>query len=178
MTKLLIGVVVAAFVVIVTFLSIDPNIQASSTQIANPGDTQHVYSITIEGEVEKPGTYSLQDSATMDDLINSAGGITSNGDQRCYFGSTLVNKGMTYYIAPIFDDQDVCATEQINKVNINADNVNTLMTISGFTSSIANSIVSHRESNGDFVTLESLQDVYGIGPATYKKIRNFVILHE
>ena len=61
--------------------------------------------------------------------------------------------------------------------NINEDNADQLMAISGITSSIANSIVSYRTSNGAFKTIEQLTDVYGIGNATYRKIRNYVILH-
>ena len=51
-------------------------------------------------------------------------------------------------------------------------------TINGFTSTISNAIVTHREENGQFETIEALEDVYGIGPATYKKVRDYVILHE
>ena len=52
------------------------------------------------------------------------------------------------------------------------------MSVSGVTTSIASSIVSYRTENGMFNTIEQLMDVYGIGNATYHKIRNYVILHE
>ena len=51
------------------------------------------------------------------------------------------------------------------------------MTVNGITTSIASSIVSYRTENGIFDTLEELMDVYGIGNATYHKIRGYVILH-
>ena len=63
-------------------------------------------------------------------------------------------------------------------MNINSDSSETLATINGITSTIANSIVTYREENGLFSTIEELQEVYGIGPATYKKVRGYVILHE
>ena len=50
--------------------------------------------------------------------------------------------------------------------------------LGGYTSSIASSIVSYRTGTGPFKTVEQLLEVYGIGNATYRKIRNFVTLHE
>ncbi len=179
MVKLLIGVVIAAFVVIVGFLVIDPNIQsATNPNVVLTTDSNSKYSITIEGEVEKPGTYVLQDGTTMDQLISAAGGLTSNADQRCFFSTTILEQGNTYYVAPLYDESDICNTLEISKVNINTDNADTLMTINGFTSSISNAIVSYRSENGQFETIEELEEVYGIGPATYQKVRNYVILHE
>ena len=63
------------------------------------------------------------------------------------------------------------------KVNINTDDATTLTQVSGITTSIANSIVTYRTEIGLFSSLEHLMEVYGIGNATYHKIRNYVILH-
>ncbi len=65
----------------------------------------------------------------------------------------------------------------MDKVNVNSDDATTLATVSGITTTIANSIVSYRSENGEFSTLEQLLEVYGIGNATYRKIRGYVILH-
>lgn len=179
MIKFLIGVVIAAFIVIIGFLVIDPNLNQASNPNLNPiTNSENLNAITIEGEVEKPGTYVLEDGVTMSDLILAAGGLTTNADERCYFPTTVLEEGMTYYIAPLYDESDICNTLEITKVNINSDNADQLMTINGFTSTISNAIVTHREENGQFETIEALEDVYGIGPATYKKVRDYVILHE
>ena len=178
MFKILIGVLIAAFVVIVGFMVIDPNIKAGTQDYTTLVTSQNTLSYTIEGEVSKAGTYTLSDVATMQDLIDAAGGLTSNADSRCFFSDTVISKSVTYYIAPLYNESDICNTSEIDKVNVNVDDSEKLMTINGVTSSIASSIVSHRTSNGEFKTIESLMDVYGIGNATYKKIRNYVILHE
>ena len=52
------------------------------------------------------------------------------------------------------------------------------MTINGISASVASSIVSYRQNDGFFETLEELLNVYGIGNATYRKVRDYVILHE
>lgn len=177
MIKLLIGVVAAAFVVIIGFLVIDPNVNKGNVATSSTSSVDTT-SITIEGEVNKPGTYTLESGSTMSDLINVAGGITSIADERCFFLDSYVTSGNSYYIAPLYDVNDVCNTTELVKVNINTDSSDTLMNVGGISASVASSIVSHRSDNGQFLTLENLLDVYGIGNATYKKIRNYVILHE
>ena len=178
MIKILIGVVIAAFIVIIGFLIIDPDLNqvknnSSITEVISTNGNKY----TVEGEVNKAGTYVLSDSCTMNDLIEAAGGLKSNADERAYFGETVLKSGSSYYIASKYDDTDVCSKSEITKVNINEDDASTLMTVNGITTSIASSIVSFRTENGIFDTLEELMEVYGIGNATYHKIRGYVILH-
>ena len=176
MFKILIGVVVAAFVVIIGFLVIDPDLRNNNTnsinQIVDDGSRY-----TIEGEVNKPGTYVLTDSVTMADLIEAAGGTKSTADELGYFDFAALKGGTTYYIPGKYDETDICSKTEIAKVNINEDDAQTLMSVNGITTSIASSIVSYRTENGVFDTIEELMEVYGIGNATYHKIRNYVILH-
>ena len=179
MFKVLIGVVIAAFVVIVGFLIIDPDLNSNSTNTITDvtSDNQSGNKYKIEGEVNKAGTYVLADSVSMQDLINAAAGVNSNADALAYFPEATLKSGTTYYIAGKYDDTDVCSKNEISKVNVNEDDATTLMTVNGITTSIASSIVSYRTENGIFDTLEELMEVYGIGNATYHKIRNYVVLH-
>ena len=180
MAKILIGVVIVAFIVIIGFMIIDPDLNtvsssntASITEVSTPKGSKY----TIEGEVYKAGTYVLSDVVTMDDLLEAAGGTTPDADDLAYFPSAPLKAGTTYYIASKFDENDICSKSEITKVNINEDDAATLMTVTGITTSIASSIVSYRTENGIFNTIEDLTNVYGIGNATYHKIRNYVILH-
>ena len=178
MVKILIGVVVAAFIVIIGFLVIDPDLNQvnNNNAISEVIDTSGS-KYTIEGEVNKAGTYVLSDSVTMADLIAAAGGVTTNADDLAFFDAATLKSGTTYYIAGKYDETDICAKTELTKVNINEDDASTLMSINGITTSIASSIVSYRAENGIYNTIEQLMDVYGIGNATYRKIRNYVILH-
>ena len=147
MIKLIIGAVIAVFIVIGGFMLLDPVINPSTV-----GDTTEVaetYAYTIEGEVNKVGTYTLSDAVSMADLIEAAGGVSSNADDRAYFESANLVAGQTYYIASKYDNSDVCGASQIEKVNINSDNAETLMSVNGITSSIASSIVSYRSEKGE-----------------------------
>ena len=179
MVKVLIGVVVAAFIVVIGFLLIDPDLNqvTDNNAVTEVVDTKNGNKYTIEGEVNKAGTYVLSDSATMADLIAAAGGVNSNADELAYFENATLKSGSTYYIAGKYDATDICSKSEVTKVNINEDDATTLMSVNGITTSIASSIVSYRTENGIFNTIEQVMEVYGIGNATYHKIRNYVILH-
>ena len=181
MAKVLIGVVIVAFIAIIGFLLIDPDLNPPGNQVNSNNitevSTQKGSKYTIEGEVYKAGTYVLSDGITMHDLLEAAGGTTANADDLAYYESAPLKAGTTYYIASKFDENDICSKSEINKVNINEDDAQTLMTVNGITTSIASSIVSYRNENGSFNTIEDLLGVYGIGNATYHKVRNYVILH-
>lgn len=176
MIKIIIGVVIAAIMVIGSFLVLDPSIGITNTG-GQVTETVHTFTITVEGSVYKPGSYTLKDGSVMNDLLNAAGGITSSADSRAYYEEAILTQSTTYYIASRFDANDLCNNAELTKVNVNSDDAETLSTINGISPTIANSIVTYRNEHGLFSTLEELQEVYGIGSATYKKIRNYVILH-
>lgn len=183
MFKIIIAVIIGAFVVIGGFLILDPNInltnQNNTQQIVEDADDTNKITVTVEGEVAKTGSYTFESDSnpTFEELIDKAGGLTTNADERGFYYESELANGMVYYIPSLYDASDVCSKSAINKVNINEDSAEQLMSVSGITSSIASSIVSYRTSNGSFTTIEQLTDVYGIGNATYRKIRNYVILH-
>ncbi len=181
MYKVIIGVLIATAVVIIGFLVIDQKFNNKNATANNTTDSSGKVSgnnYTIEGEINKAGTYSLpDDTATMAELIQASGGVSNNADPLAYFEDATLKAGSTYYIPSKYDNNDVCNSSAITKVNINSDSAETLTSINGITSSIASSIVSYRTSNGVFKTIEQLMEVYGIGNATYRKVRNYVILH-
>ena len=160
MYKVIIGVVIAAAVLIIGFMMIDPKVNnnqtTNTTQTTNSGNAY-----TIEGEVNKPGTYVLSDGITMADLIQAGGGLTNNADDLAFFEQASLKAGNTYYIASKYDATDICNSDPIAKVNINSDTADTLTNVNGITTSIASSIVSYRTSNGVFQTIDQLMEVYG-----------------
>ena len=179
MFKILIGVVIVTIIVIGTFLILDPNVGLvnNNAQVTEVSES-HTFSVQIEGEVYKPGTYTMDEGKTLGDLVFEAGGLTSSADERAFYETVSLVAGSSYFISSLYDSSDACNMNAVNKVNINSDDADTLASVNGITSTIANSIITYRSENGLFQTLEQLQEVYGIGPATYKKVRGYVILHE
>jgi competence protein ComEA len=59
-------------------------------------------------------------------------------------------------------------------VNINTASATELETLSGIGEVLAGAIVDYRTENGPFASVDDLEDVSGIGPATLEEIRDQV----
>ena len=180
MVKIFAAVLVTAVIMIVVFQFIDPNVTsqavggaASTTLVASSANS---ISVSISGEVTRPGTYILEKNTTLGDLISLASGATSNADDAAYDTSYLLEDSMSFYIAPKYNNSDVCSMDPIVKVNINADDESTLQSVASIGSTIAKSIVSYRTSKGKFGRIEDIKNVSGIGNATFEKVKNYIRL--
>ena len=177
MGKVFAVVLVVTIAMIVVLQFIDPNVVTSGAQTTTSlVASDSSISVSIEGEITRPGTYMMDPNTTLASLIEVAAGTTSNADERAYDTSYVLADGLSFYIAPKYDNSDVCSLEPINKVNINVDNETTLATVSGISSTIAGKIVSYRNSNGSFRRIEDIKEVSGIGNATFEKIKNYIVL--
>lgn len=173
MYKIIIGVIIAMFVVIFIFTKLDPNL--SSNNVTSSSGTEYL-TVSVEGEVTREGTYLLDQGTTIGDLLEAAGGQTNNADEAAFNVNCSLIDNMTYYIAPLYAEDDVCASEPLIKVGLNAGQKEDFMTISGIGSSIASAILAYRNENGPYEYLEEVMDVSGIGNATFIRIRNYITL--
>ena len=133
--------------------------------------------VTISGEVVRPGTFVLNQGATMFDLITAANGVTSNADSLAFNTDYVLSAKGSYYIAPLYDNSSTCSASPITKANINNADVETLQAVAGFTKTVANAIVSYRVSSR-FEALEDIKNVSGIGSATYIATRDKITLRD
>ena len=183
MIKIFAAVLITCVVVIVVFQFIDPSVESaggdSPTQLVSDSNiSSNAISVTIAGEVTRPGTYVLEINTTLTDLISVANGLTTNADELAFDTSYLLEDASSYYIAPKYDHSDVCSMEPIVKTNINKDDEEGLQLIKGIGSTIAKAIVSYRNANGNFGRIEDLKKVNGIGNATFEKIKDYVRLRD
>lgn len=178
MYKVCIAVLIVTVTMIVIFQCIDPSIETNIDGVTTTlvDSSLDSISVSIEGEVVREGTYLVDVSSTLEDLIEVASGVTTNADELAYDTSYLLEDGMSFYIAPKYDNSDVCSLEPIKKVNINEDDAETLSSVSGIGSATSKAIVSYRENNGAYGRLEDIKNVSGIGNATFEKIKNYLVL--
>lgn len=177
--KIIIGVFVFTIIGLVTMQFIAPNLtpvnNANNTTLSLAKDT---IKVSIEGEVEAEGSYLLEEGSNLDDLIEVANGLTDNADTLCFFTDLLLENNQTYYIAPIYDIDDVCGNTKLIKCNINNCEKDDLKNIDGIGDSIAQNIIQYRAENGSFYSLEEVMDVNGIGNATFSKLKNYIRLKD
>lgn len=173
MIKAIIAVIIGAVVLIVVMSTVDKGISGGGG-----GESSDVTTLTvsIEGQVNKEGTYYIKSDGTLADLIEAAGGVTSNADARAYNLDYVLKNNLNFYIAPLYDTSETCAQIEITKYNINTASSEELQKISGVTSKMATGIVSYRIGGTKFNRIEELVNVDGIGAGTLSKMRNFVTL--
>lgn len=64
----------------------------------------------------------------------------------------------------------------IELININTADLNTLCKLSGVSESTAQKIIDYREENGDFLSIEEIMEVKGIGEKTFLKIKSQITI--
>lgn len=125
--------------------------------------------VSIEGEVKKPGSYQLKPYATIGELIEASGGINENADM------SVLNR------ESVLHDKDVVVipekkAEVSDRISINQADEEELCTLPGIGKGTAEKIISYRNENGCFQTLEQLMEVKGIGQTKFSQIKDRICL--
>jgi competence protein ComEA len=68
------------------------------------------------------------------------------------------------------------AAASVEKININTASVKELQKLDGVGRGVAQRIVDYREANGPFKRGEDLRKVEGIGPATFERNRERIVV--
>ncbi len=88
----------------------------------------------------------------------------------------LLSAGQLAFAADKTTEPLISSVELSDKININSANAEQLSVINGLGNIKAQAIVDYRENNGDFLKIDELINVKGIGQSTLKKITPFVTL--
>lgn len=138
--------------------------------------------VDIKGEVQNPGVYEITEETRIQDLIALAGGLTADADTSSInLASTLVD-GMMLVIPKIAEEpeqnvsQPQAPVTQNNKVSLNNATLEQLMTLPGIGQSKAEKIIAYRNTYGLFKSISEIQNVSGIGSATYEKLKDYLTL--
>jgi competence protein ComEA len=125
--------------------------------------------VTVKGAVEKEGEYEIPLYSSVQDVLDLTG-VSKDADLNA-FNPGSVLKDHDLLIIPSLPEE---AEEQ--KVSINTAGEEQLCTLKGIGPATAQRIISYREENGLFQTLEDLMRVKGIGQATFDKIKDMISL--
>ena len=143
--------------------------------------------VHITGAVNKPGVYTLPPASRVGEAIDMAGGLSSNADSSLINLAQLVEDGeqiwVPYKIQEIVVQDDVeivsvqpTQSQLTNLININTATQTELESLSGIGPEYAKRIIQYRLKNGPFEKIEDIQDVKGIGPVTFEKIRSKITI--
>ncbi len=133
----------------------------------------------------KPGLYTLEADARVNDAVEAAGGLTSRADPKSINLAQKLSDEAVVYVASKDENISVVASttassamsseeKSTSQVNLNTATEADLQTISGIGAKRATDIIAYREANGGFKSVDDLNNVSGIGDKTMESIRPYV----
>lgn len=148
--------------------------------------------VDVKGAVKKPGVYEVKPGMRVVDGIELAGGLTESADRKNINMALQLSDQQVVYI-PIkgeikdFDPKHLMGTagnagnESLASsssagelVNINTADKNALLTLNGIGDKKADQIISYREEQGGFKTIDDLKQVQGIGDKIFAGLKDSI----
>lgn len=159
----------------------DPGPGAAGEVAPTPGPSPAGATIFVHvvGRVKDPGVFEFDPGARVVDALRAAGGPRK--------GAALTSLNLA---APLVDGQQVVVAAKgaepagtapgtagapaTGLVNVNTAGLAELDTLPGVGPVIGQAIIDHRTEHGPFASVDQLEEVSGIGPATLEKLRDLV----
>lgn len=145
--------------------------------------------VDVGGAVLNPSVVYVEEGCRIYEAIEKAGGLTTDADLRSINQAQFLTDGDKIYIPtkeeieggndPSFLGYSSQAQNQngsSNLISINTADALTLQKLSGVGPSTAEKIITYRNENGKFKTLEDLKNVSGIGDKTFEKLKVHITL--
>ncbi len=167
--------------------------------VKKKADIKDKIQVDIKGQINYPGIYKVDSNLRVMDVIKLAGDLTENADTSVINLSKKVTDEMVIIIYSkdevlefkktkeiekqveercIQKDEnslvnDACINSSVSngKVNINTSSIDELKNLTGIGDKKAKDIISYREKNGNFNTIEDIMKVSGIGEANFAQIK-------
>lgn len=134
--------------------------------------------VHVSGAVAVPGVYTLSATARIVDAVDAAGGASPGADlHQLNLAAVLVDGQQIRVPLPgeVVVPDTAAGGQSSGPVDVNrADSVQ-LQTLPGVGPATAEAIISFREENGPFRTIEDLLDVPGIGPSKLAAIADSAV---
>lgn len=152
------------------------------------GGSQAEICVYICGAVCAPGVYELEADSRVFQLVELAGGLTEDADEKSINLAEVVTDGQMIWI-PTLEESSSGQTAsgiysspgsqsgsgsalETGKININTASAEELTALNGIGEMKAEAIVSYREAHGSFKQIDDIMQVDGIGQGTFDKIRD------
>jgi competence protein ComEA len=147
--------------------------------------------VDVDGKVRHPGVVELPSGARIIDAIKAAGGVTHNADTGTLNLAEILIDGQQVVVPSRRQSEPVTSSGPLGSaagtatpapgagtptVSINSATPVELEVLPGIGPVLAAAIVDWRTQNGGFTSIEQLQEVSGIGPATFAELAPFVRL--
>ncbi len=156
-----------------------PAASGFTTPVASPTGAPIIVDVT--GWVHEPGVYEFVEGDRVIDAVDRAGGARNGADLSVLNLAAPLADGAQVVVVKEGavagsggDVPGVAAGPSGGLININTASATEFETLSGIGEVLAAAIVDYRTENGPFASVDDLEDVSGIGPATLEEIRDLV----
>ncbi|WP_022872867.1 helix-hairpin-helix domain-containing protein [Nesterenkonia alba] len=152
---------------------------------ARQGEMDANLMVHVAGAVEDPQVVELEPGARVLDAVEAAGGLTEDAAAEAVNLAAEAEDGTLIWVPtqeeaeagmspPQAADTAADADGDGQKVNINTADAAELETLPGIGPALAERIITHRQTHGEFGSVEELEAVSGIGPAVLENIADLV----
>jgi competence protein ComEA len=141
-----------------------------------------VFFVDIKGEVMRPGVYEVDNNRRVIDLIDMAGGFTDSADQNVVNLAQKMTDEMVIYIPKQGEGTSVIpqnlqgSKQEGGIIDINVAQKEELDSLPGIGPQKAEAIITYREENGRFKSIEELVKVPGIGEKTLDSLKEYITI--
>ena len=143
--------------------------------------------VQVNGAVNNPGVYKIEKEMRVFEVIELAGGVSTNGATEAINMARPVTDEMVIYIPTkeeviqgftdetetVFEDYELDDNKKI-LVNINTASIDELMTLSGIGETKARQIIEYRKENGAFKDISEIMNISGIKQSAFEKIKEYI----
>ena len=136
--------------------------------------------VHVSGAVSNPGLVSILEGRRVADAVAAAGGVLPGGALQNINLAAPVTDGMQIVVGWADDGTDgrssaVGADNGNYPVDVNSAGMDRLTDLPGVGKVLATRILTYRETNGPFGSLEDLLDVPGIGEGKLAGLRDYAV---
>ncbi len=160
---------------------------AAPTAISGP------WRVYVSGAVVHPAVYELPPGSIIDDAVRAAGGFAAEADPAAVNLAQPVADGMQVHVPALGQaaatpppvslpagaataPSRMGGVTTAGLININLASQTDLEMLPSIGPSTAANIITYREANGPFATIEAIMDVPGIGEGKFEAIRDLITI--
>lgn len=187
------GSITGGSFIIATAPAGSPTAPVGGPVAARPSSTvPAVIAVSVTGLVHRPGLLRLPGGSRVADAIAAAGGVAGQGDVTGLNLAAVLSDGDSVVVgarsaAPAAGSGPAGGTAtraprtsgsatRSGPINLNTADQTVLESLPGVGPVMAGNILSWRQQNGSFSSIDQLQEVTGIGPSRYAQLAPLVTL--
>ncbi len=142
--------------------------------------------VYVSGAVANPGVYTMAPGDRIIDAVAAAGGATGDAQLAAINMALRVQDEGHYHVPQVGEtppvvfsplaSQPQSGADDDGLLDINSASADKLEELPGIGEVLAQAIITYRETQGRFQSIEELTNVARSGPATLEKIRDLIVV--